>query len=404
MEIKPIVSAMLRSKVGVVLVGLQIAITLAVVANALFMIDQRLDKVARPTGVDTPNLLFVQSYGFAPAYDARSTINEDLALLRGIPGVVAASVSASIPQSGGGQSSTYGAAPPNGSSEQPRFPLNLFMLDEAGLDAYGMKLVAGRWFTAEEILRVGPSDPEEPRLAVLTRLGAEQYFGDADPVGKQFYGPLGDGVTVIGVVDQMLGSWVHSEFAGKVAFMPVIRENEFVRYAVRSEPGQRDAVMAEVERRMMAANPTRIINFVRTHEWFLADVYRGDRQMVQFLWTIVGLLLVVTALGVVGLASFQVNVRRRQIGTRRALGARRIDIVRYFMVENGLMTAGGIVVGSLLAIVAARWLSDQFELPLLGLGWIAATAAGLAVLGQLAVFVPARRAAAIPPAIATRNV
>ena len=49
MEIRPILSAMLRNKTGAVLVALQIALTLAVVANALFIIDQRLTKIGRPS-------------------------------------------------------------------------------------------------------------------------------------------------------------------------------------------------------------------------------------------------------------------------------------------------------------------------------------------------------------------
>ena len=65
--------------------------------------------------------------------------------------------------------------------------------------------------------------------------------------------------------------------------------------------------------------------------------------MVAFLSVIVGLMISVTALGIVGLASFYVNVRSKQIGTRRAVGARRVDIIRYFMLENWLLTTGGVV-------------------------------------------------------------
>ena len=91
MEIRPILSAMLRNKTGAILVGLQIALTLAVVANAVFIIMQRVEKIGRPTGIDSDNLIFVQSYGFGPGYDQRSTVDEDLRLLRSLPGVISAS-------------------------------------------------------------------------------------------------------------------------------------------------------------------------------------------------------------------------------------------------------------------------------------------------------------------------
>jgi putative ABC transport system permease protein len=99
-----------------------------------------------------------------------------------------------------------------------------------------------------------------------------------------------------------------------------------------------------------------------------------------------------------------VNARRKQIGTRRAVGARRVDIIRYFMVENWLLTTGGVIVGSVLAFGFGLWLSSAFALPRLQPAYVVGGIVLLWILGQLAVFVPARRAAAIPPAIATRTV
>ena len=102
---------------------------------------------------------------------------------------------------------------------------------------------------------------------------------------------------------------------------------------------------------------------MRPHTYYTERSYRADSRMVAFLGVIVVLMIAVTALGVVGLASFQVNVRRKQIGTRRAVGARRIDILRYFMVENWLLTTGGVIIGSLLAFGFGQWLSVEYSLP-----------------------------------------
>jgi putative ABC transport system permease protein len=99
-----------------------------------------------------------------------------------------------------------------------------------------------------------------------------------------------------------------------------------------------------------------------------------------------------------------VNARRKQIGTRRAVGARRTDIVRYFLVENGLLAAAGVVVGAVLAYGFSWWLTTAFQLTPLQPGFVLVTALGLVAVGQLAVLWPARRAAAIPPAVATRTV
>jgi len=112
----------------------------------------------------------------------------------------------------------------------------------------------------------------------------------------------------------------------------------------------------------------------------------------------------VTALGIVGLASFWVQQRRRQIGVRRALGATRGDILSYFQTENFLIVSGGIVLGMVLAFAINLLLMQHYELPRLPLYYLPIGALSLYVIGQLAVLGPALRAAAVPPVEATRSV
>jgi putative ABC transport system permease protein len=102
---------MLRNKTGAILVGLQIALTLAVVANAVSIIMQRVEKMGRPTGMDTANIFFVQSYGFGPKYDHKDTVRRDLDMIRSLQGVVAAASINAVPLSGSGSSATFGAVP-----------------------------------------------------------------------------------------------------------------------------------------------------------------------------------------------------------------------------------------------------------------------------------------------------
>lgn len=402
MEFRPILSAMLRNKTGVILVGLQIALTLAVVANAVFIIMQRIEKIDRPPGIDSDNLIFVQSYGFGPNYNHRESVRHDLDLIRAMPGVVAASSINGIPMSNGGRSSNFGrvADPVKATTNA-----NIYDLDEQGLAALGVRLAEGRAFNEQEIqYNPNPNNFDFVPSVIITRDVAHAIFGDEPALGKNIYDGLSQPAVVVGVIENMLSAWVDFENPSHVLLQPRISSGPVIRYVIRTEPGRRDALISEVEHKLADANLNRAITWVRPHSYYVEKSYRSDSRMVAFLGVIVALMISVTALGIVGLASFHVNVRTKQIGTRRAIGARRIDIIRYFMIENWLLTTAGVAAGTVLAFAFGHWLSMAYALPRLQPVYVIAGVVLLLVLGQLAVFVPARRAAAIPPAIATRTV
>jgi putative ABC transport system permease protein len=110
----------------------------------------------------------------------------------------------------------------------------------------------------------------------------------------------------------------------------------------------------------------------------------------------------VTAFGVVGLTSYWVAQRRRQIGIRRALGATRYAIVRYFQIENLMIAGAGAGLGVALALSLNLWMVTTFEMERLHAGYAIIGALFVMLLGQAAVLWPAVKAALAPPALATR--
>jgi putative ABC transport system permease protein len=115
-------------------------------------------------------------------------------------------------------------------------------------------------------------------------------------------------------------------------------------------------------------------------------------------------LLLVTGLGIAGLASFWVGQRRRTIGVRRALGATRRNILNYFQTENFMLATIGIALGMVLAYGINLFLMRHYELPSLPAIYFPIGAVALWLIGQLAVLGPALRAAAVPPVVATKSV
>ncbi len=191
---------------------------------------------------------------------------------------------------------------------------------------------------------------------------------------------------------------------------PVRLDANFSRYLVRAKPGRMQAAMKEVRDALFAANPMRVIddsaeqNGIRTFADLRANAYKADRGMAILMSVICVILLAVTGAGIVGLTSFWVGQRHKQIGVRRALGARKIDILRYFQTENLLIAGGGAIGGIILAVGLNLWLMQRYEMDRMPVLYVLAGVAVVLALGQAAVFAPARRAANVPPVVATRTV
>ena len=186
--------------------------------------------------------------------------------------------------------------------------------------------------------------------------------------------------------------------------VPWKRGNSSVRYVIRTEPGYRDEVMPQIEEMLASSSSERIIRNVMTMEDTRKRSYRGDSAMVKLLVFVVALLTAITSLGIVGLASFSVARRTKQIGTRRALGASRSSILRHFMLENFLISSVGVTGGALLTVALNVWMVQTFDLTPINWYLVPVAMVVLWVVGQLAVFGPARRASMVSPALATRAV
>ena len=403
MEIRPILSALMRNKVSMILIGLQVALTLAIVCNALFIIGQRLDRMQRSSGMNEADTFMFGSSGFGEGYDALAQQKADLAVLRQLPGVLDAAPANSVPMSEGGWSTGVNLTPEQKTSTASTA---IYITDEHGLAAFGLKLVAGRYFKPEDVSVVKFGDRLKPQTIVITQALAEKLFPGADALGKSIY--LGDEPppsTIVGVVERAQQPWMSSDSVEYSTFVPVsMPYGNFTRYLVRSEPGRRDEVMKSVDQKLLAANPSRIIGRLRSMEQIRAEAYANDRAMAIILGAVIVSLLAITALGIVGMASFWVAQRTRQIGTRRALGATKFDILRYFQTENFIITTLGLIVGGVLAYGFSLWLMQQYQSPRLPWYYVPVGFVCLWVLGQVAVLGPALRASRVPPAIATRNV
>jgi putative ABC transport system permease protein len=403
MEIGPIWRAMMRNKTGAILIALQIAVTMAIMVNAISIMQERSRMMARPTGIDEHNIFSIASLGYAEDFNERVTIEEDLAALRGLPGVVNAIQSNSVPLRDGGWSMGLALEP---GEEIDATSVAVYFVDEHGLDTFGLNLVAGENFSATEIEWRERTSEQWPDRILITHAMAEALFPD-DPdsaLGKTVYIGDDEPITISGIIEQMQAPWNSWDGVERVMLVPTHTLFGFTYYVIRAEPGMRDELMPQVEELLAERSNGRIVLQMRSFDETRKRSYRGDASMIKMLTFTIVLLIAITALGIVGLASFSVNRRTRQIGTRRALGAPKAAILRYFMTENLIISLVGVLIGAALTIGLNMFMIETFSLTRIAWYLVPTAMLTLCMVGQIAVFGPARRASSVSPAVATRTV
>lgn len=409
MDIRPILSTLLRHKTAAALIVLEIALSCAIICNALFLIGTRLERMQRPSGLAETELVRIGVRGLAKDTESATVTRADLAALRAIPGVVSAT---SINQVPFGNSSWNSSVNLQQDQDQPNLNAATYMGGEDALDTLGLTLVAGRRFQPDEYVEWDSLSSENNAgipAVILTRAVADKLFPDGNAVGQSIYSWGDPPHRVVGVVEHLarpndIGG--AGEYHYSMLF-PVRMPYDSGGYLLRvDDPARRQEVLQAGLKTLETSGPTRILSEenATTLEQLRDDYYRQDRSMAWLLVAVSAALLVVTALGIVGLASFWVQQRTKQIGVRRALGATRGQILRYFQTENFLLATVGIVLGMVMAFGINQLLMGKYELPRLPLVYLPVGAVALWLLGQIAVFWPARRAAAVPPAVATRSV
>jgi putative ABC transport system permease protein len=404
MELRPILSAMRRNKFGAVLIAIQMAVTLAFLANALTLIEQRVAWSGRPSGVDERDAFVIDADSIDRPSDLAAHQAADIAALRSLPGVIDAYATNMYPMEGGGWIMTVDLAP---NQKTPSAVSAYYLVDEHALRTLGLKLIAGRNFTPEEIADRTDNDNPRPSGFIVTRALATKLFPQGNALGQPVYVEGDKPSPIIGIVDRLQGpmnsaTGLSSTFAQNSVLSPFRMISDSNVYMVRAQPGQRDSVMKAAEAKLLALDGNRVIKS-KSMQQVRTDAYRGDHGLIVLLSAVCAALLVVTAFGIIGLTSYWVAQRRQQIGIRRALGATRRAIVRYFQTENFMIAAAGAAIGIAFAIALNLWMVRSFEMVRMDNSRAIIGAIIILLLGQFAVLWPALRAASIPPALATRG-
>lgn len=410
LQIKPILVALRRHKAGTLLIALQIALTLAIVCNALFIIHQRLANLSTRSGVDEANVFVIQNQWVADRsiQQVDAQVRADLIALRNLPAVRDAAPATGYPLQGGGWDNFITMTP---DQVKPTTDSAVYIGDDHLLDTLGLRLVAGRNFLPGEVLVMGTQAVITPAQVIVSQALADRLFPDGSALGKSFYAMSATPSTIVGIVERLhrqgVSSWDKAHVGQSLIWPARPDDARGIYYIVRARPGRLAAAMREAPKALFAQSRMRIIapkDGVIDYAQIRRRVFESDRGMAILMGIISVVLLAITAAGIVGLASFWVGQRRKQIGVRRALGATRRDILNYFLTENLMIGLAGVMVGAVLALGINLWMVSRFEMDRMPLAYVGVGVIVLLLLGQGAVLAPALRASRVSPVEATRSV
>lgn len=410
MEIRPILKTLLRNKIGVVVIAAQVALTLAIASNVFYIVRDRVAAARQPSGVDEQNVFRIRASSYRKLADPMAQQKIDEQLLRTIPGVRSVATVNQVPlgQSGSNSGVFVDRKQIDSTSNAAFYESATSMVDTLGL-----KVIEGRDFLPEEYLETNGEPPFPVSLPIIISEGlAKKLFPDETRyTGRVVYRGNGDDAAelrIVGVVEQLTTPWGRTSWGSATGVESVITPLRLPeaspQYIVRTEPGTLAEVMKAADAALIKPGDGRILQPANSMLELRERRYRNDYFLSSMMATMTGMLVLVTASGILGMASFWVGQRRKQIGVRRALGARRSDILRYYLLENFIVTTIGIGIGVVLALSLNFMIAESLQLSRLPITNLLAGMFLLWAVGQLATWFPARRAAMIAPATATRTV
>jgi len=266
---------------------------------------------------------------------------------------------------------------------------HVFFVDENYLDTYDLSLTSGRWFE--------PADQvSEKKPVIINRILQEELFGEDNPLGKEI--EYGDDIR------KVIGIYEHYKYRGEFSasasqmFVGVSSDHVFGKVVmhIKSNTGAQFESKMLKEMGQLAKGVTLTVNYLdEMRDNMLLQVWL---PMAIFL-IISGFLIFNVALGLFGVLWQNINIRKGEIGVRRAVGATQGSIAWQF--------TGEVLVLSSLAMIVGAFFAIQF--PLLGVfglsPWVYLSAIGAAVLViytlvAICAFFPSRQASQLHPALA----
>jgi predicted permease len=375
--------------------------------NALWNVDPGF----RSDNLLTFNVTFPPAMRSSTADTARTTLRDLSDKLSSAPGVSGASLSfAAAPLIGEDDRFYWIEGEPKPASTSEMHMALFYVVEPGYLQAMGMKLIKGRFFTNHD-------DERSARVAVIDEMLARQRFGTQDPIGRRINlgeeeGPY-EIVGVVGHVKQWGLDSDQTESLQAQLYLPLralpdseVEGSGGAGIVVRSNASSGDvqpAFVSAIRQVVQSQNSQNVISNMQTMNEVIAGSLAQRRFSMILLGSFAAVALLLATLGIYGVVSYLVGQRTHELGIRVALGAKRSDILRLVLSHGMKMTLLGVAIGLLAAFALTRLMTTMLfgvsAADPLTFGFIALL---LIAVALLACYIPARRATKVDPLVALR--
>jgi putative ABC transport system permease protein len=391
-----------RLRAGLVVAEVSLALVLLVGAGLMMRSLTRLFDV--DVGFRTDHLLTMEVRATGAQYDSLAGVtafaDRVVASVETLPGVESVAWTSMLPL--GGDFNRYGiqvASQPLDSPER-RPSADRYLVSPDYLQTMGIELVRGRGLSDQD-------RSDAPRVVVINDHFAQSQWGGADPIGDRVRlgGPDGPWWTIVGVVADVKHVGLDAPAAPQI-YMPMSQwlYNEGLGGLVVRTRGDPLAMAAPVREAIRALEPNSPISRVASMDELLAGSTASRRYALSLLGGFAGVSLLLAAAGIYGVLANSVQERTREIGIRTALGANRGTIVGQVLGQGLRLTGVGLVLGGAGALLLTRLVRGLlFEVAPNDPVTLVSVAALMLVTALVACWVPARRAASVPPSEVLRE-
>ena len=340
--------------------------------------------------------------------DVRNGVARMLDRIRAVPGVTGAGVTTTLPFSGSYSDSVILAEGYQMQKGESLISPTQVVASEGYFEAMGAKLVAGRFFNADDV-------EKRPRVLIIDSYLARRFWPNGDALGKRMYFPTDINnlfakppedqmITIVGIIEPI-------RLRGVVETDAIKRTGTYYG-AFRQGPGRTlglairtaqdpDSITTAVRREIAQIDPELPFYGVRNMEERLATSLMDRRTPMLLATGFAAVALFLAAIGIYGVLAYQVSQRRREIGIRMALGAASSSIFSLVLREGGLIVGAGAMMGLVGAFLLRQTLQSQlYETVAMEPLVVSVVAALLILVALVACVLPARRAAKTDPLIA----